>query len=128
MKLDYLNNINEYGDNVVRLFNFNKAEAIQFRDLVQLNLLNNQTELPLENIEFIEHKNCTLTLRLSEEDTGIITADRINFYCDLTTEGYEKMVKLMTPFCRKESKAFQMLYDIDNLTDFLFSPAGTDSL
>lgn len=34
MKLDYIENYNELNENLVRLYNFNKAEAIKFRDLL----------------------------------------------------------------------------------------------
>ena len=36
MELDFIDNINEYGENVVRLYNFDKYEAIQFRDLIAI--------------------------------------------------------------------------------------------
>jgi hypothetical protein len=35
------------------------------------------------------------------------------------------MVALLDPFCNKETKGYQWLYDIDSDIDFLFSPAGT---
>ena len=35
MELDYLENINDYDENVVRVYNFKKAEAIQFRQLIK---------------------------------------------------------------------------------------------
>jgi hypothetical protein len=34
------------------------------------------------------------------------------------------MAKLLEPFCKKETKGFQYLYDIDNPTDLLFSPSA----
>lgn len=33
MELDYVDNVNGLNENIVRLFNFDKAEAIQFIDL-----------------------------------------------------------------------------------------------
>ena len=35
MELDYNDNINEFGENVVRLYNFDKAEAIKFSALIK---------------------------------------------------------------------------------------------
>jgi len=125
MQLDYKHNINEYGDNVVRLYAFNKAEAILFRDCLQKSLLTNKKSLTVSDLEFIESHHCSLTLRLSTEDLGISTVDRKKFVCDLTSASYQKMILLLEPFCTKESKSFQMLYDVDSLTDLLFSPSGT---
>ena len=34
MELDYIENIDGHEQNIVRLYNFNKAEAIQFRELL----------------------------------------------------------------------------------------------
>jgi len=62
---------------------------------------------------------------LSEEDTGMTSEDGSMFFCDLTAASYVQMIKLLEPFCKKESVTYQWLYDVDNITDFLFSPAGT---
>ncbi|WP_299671209.1 hypothetical protein [uncultured Polaribacter sp.] len=43
----------------------------------------------------------------------------------LTLEGFTNMTKLLEPFCQKESKGYQYLYDIDNPTDLLFSPTAS---
>lgn len=76
-------------------------------------------------MEFIEARNCNLILGLFKTDEGILSNDNKTFYCALTLESYKNMLKLIEPFCKKESKAYRILYDIDNPTDFLFSPAGT---
>ncbi|MBL0330716.1 MAG: hypothetical protein IPP64_15210 [Bacteroidetes bacterium] len=125
MKLEFLDEVNEYGDQVIRLFHFDKSEAIQFRDAVQNNLVNQNKSLDLLTLDFIEHMNCKLVLHLSETDEGIITMDNQTFFCDLTVEGYKNIIRLIEPFCIKESKSFVMLYDIDTQIDFLFSPYGS---
>ena len=125
MKLDYIDNINEYGDNVVRLYSFDKAEAIRFRNLIQQTILEKKKQLDLLAVDFIESRNCNLVLRITDEDEGITTTDNANFFCDLTINGYEKMIQLLEGFCTKETKGYQYLYDIDSPTDFLLSPAGT---
>jgi hypothetical protein len=125
MKLDYIDKINEYGDHIVRLYDFDKAEAIKFRNTLQHTIIINQQHLDLTVIDFIEARNCTLTLRISEEDEGIITSNKKQFYCNLTTKGFEQMILLLEPFCNRETKGYQWLYDIDSSTDFLFSPGGT---
>jgi hypothetical protein len=125
MNLDFIDNLNEYGENVVRLYNFDKSQAIQFRDLIENTIVKNKQKLDLSKIDFIECRNCNLILGLFKTDEGIFSKDNKTFYCALTLEGYQKMLKLLIPFCQKETKGYQYLYEIDTLTDFLFSPAGT---
>lgn len=125
MKLDYINNINTYGENVVRLYDFNMSQAEKFSEVLQQTIIKDKKQLDLASVDFIEARNCSLILRISDEDTGMLTEDKIHFFCDLTMKGYEKMVALLEPFCKRETKGYQWLYDIDNETDFLFSPGGT---
>ena len=125
MQLDYTGEINEHGEDIVRLYDSNKEETLLLAQAIQQTLVENREELQLYTLEFIESRNCYLTLRLADSDVGILTKDYINFYCFLTIEGYKQMLKLLEPFCKKETKAHQWLYDIDTPTDFLFSPAGT---
>ena len=125
MELDYIPNINEYGENVIRLYNFDKSQAIQFRDLIQEAIINKKQKLDLSKVDFIEPRNCNLILGIYESDEGILSADNVTFYCALTLAGFETMVRLLEPFCNKETKGFGYLYDIDNPIDFLFSPAGS---
>ena len=125
MQLDYIDNINEYSDNIVRLNDFNSIEADKFRKIVQQTIVFEKKQLDLSTIDFIEARNCRLTLRISEKDEGITTSDIEQFFCDLTITGFEKMIALPDQFCKKETKGYQFLYDIDSQTDFLFSPAGS---
>jgi len=125
MKLDYIDDINEYGDDVVRLFDFGQSQSVKFKQLVQEFLDSGKKQVDLATIDFIEPRNCNLILRISEEDEGIISEDKINFLCDLTLEGYKQMILLLEPFCDKETKGYKYLYDIDSPTEFLFSPGGT---
>ena len=125
MQLDYIDNINEFGENVVRLYNFDKAQVIKFRALIEDTIINKKQKLDLSEVEFIEKRNCNLILGLFKTDEGILSSDNKTFYCALTLEGYHTMLKLLEPFCEKETKGYQYLYDVDNPTDLLFSPAGT---
>ena len=125
MELDFIDNINEYGENVVRLYNFDKDEAIKFRDLIKDTIVDKKQKLVLSQVDFIKTHNCNLILGLFKTDEGIFSVDHKTFYCALTLEGYHTMLKLLEPFCKKETKGYQYLYDIDNPTDFLFAPAGT---
>lgn len=125
MELDFIDNINEYGENVVRLYNFDSAEAMMFRDLIKDVIVDKKQKLILSQVDFIETLNCNLVLGLFKTDEGIFSVDKKTFYCALTIEGYQNMLKLIEPFCHKESKGYQYLYDLDNPTDFLFAPAGS---
>ncbi|MFT4801187.1 MAG: hypothetical protein ACI93N_000953 [Flavobacteriaceae bacterium] len=125
MELDFINNVNEFDESVVRLYNFNKEEAILFRDLIKNVVIENKTRLDLSKVPFIENRNCNLILGHFKTDEGILSSDHKTFYCALTKEAYITMINLLEPFCTKETKGYQYLYDIDNPIDFLFSPAGT---
>ena len=110
---------------MIRLYNFDKSQAIRFRKCIQDSILKNKKSLYLNELDFIEARNCELTLRIADDDIGIVTEDTVFFFCDLTMEGFQEMVTLLEPFCLKETKGYQWLYDIDTETDFLFSPGGT---
>jgi hypothetical protein len=125
MQLDFIDKLNGYGDNVVRLYDFNKSEAIKFRDTVATFLSTNTPVLDLGSLDYIEERNCKLSLAIADEDLGIITRDNTNFYCAMTANGFKDILDALAPFCEKETKGYKMLYDIDSNTDFLFSPAGT---
>ena len=125
MQLDYIDKINEFGDNIVRLYDFDSSQANKFQQLIQQTILDDKKQLDLSAVDFIQERNCNLILRISDEDLGIVRSGRKKFFCDLTIEGYEHMVSLLNPFCKKETKGYQWLYDIDSSTDFLFSPGGT---
>ncbi|MFN0189827.1 MAG: hypothetical protein ACKVQV_14085 [Bacteroidia bacterium] len=128
MTLDYIQDINEFGDDLVRLFDFDKSEAILFRDAIHDSIILKNEELDVSALAFIQSRNCNLIFVIGEEDEGIFSNRDLNFICSLTKESYEKMITLLEPFCIKETKGYQYLYDLDSHTDFLFSPAGTNSL
>ena len=125
MRLDYIANINAYGENVVRLYDANKSEAMKFSHLIEETIVKGKKKLDLSQVDFIERRNCNLILGIYESDEGIFSVDGNIFYCALTLDGYRNMLTLLAPFCKKDTKGHQYLYDIDNPTDFLFSPAGT---
>ena len=126
MKLDYIGHFNEYEENILRLYKFDKLQAIKFRDLIQDVIINKKQKLDLSTVDFIEESDYNLILGLFKTDEGVLSRDNKNFICALTLEGFKNMLKLIEPFCNKESKSFQYLYDIDNPTDFIFSPSGTE--
>jgi hypothetical protein len=125
MELDYIENVNDLEENVVRLYNFDKAEAIKFRDLIKDIIIDKKKKLDVSEVDFITPRNCNLLFGLFTSDEGILTKDNQTFFCILTLEGFINMVQLIEPFCEKESRGYQYLYDIDNPTDLLFSPTAS---
>jgi len=125
MHLDFIENINAYEESVVRLYDFDQAQSNLFKDLIQYGIIEKGMKINLGTIDFIEARNCNLILGLGPSDEGIISADNKTFFCILTLESYETMIELLKPFCEKETKAHQYLYDVDTPIDLLFAPAGT---
>ena len=125
MKLGYIEDINQYQENILKLYNFDKSQAIMFRDLIQEVIIKRKEKLDLSEIDFIDTDSYNLVLGLFKTDEGIMSNDNKNFVCALTLTGFKNMLKLIEPFCNKEAKSYQYLYDIENPTDFLFTPSGT---
>jgi hypothetical protein len=125
MELDYIENFNGLDENLVRLYNFDKKEAIKFKNLLEETVINKKQKLNLAEIDFIETKNCNLIFGLFKTDEGILTKDDEIFFCILTLESFKNMIKLIEPFCKKESRGHQYLYDVDTPTDLLFCPSAT---
>ena len=127
MKLEFIYEVNEYGDQLIRLYDFDMTEAAKFRDAIKKTILEENQSLDLTTLDFIQPVNCKLIFHIeegAEEDAGIMTQDNLIFFCDLSIEGYKKMVQLIEPFCNKNLRNFQMLYDLDTQIDLLFSPYG----
>jgi hypothetical protein len=132
MKLEFLDDISEGGkypqvisNQLLRLFDFDPSKARMFKDAIQTKIIEGKGELELLSLKFIESTNCLMTLRISNDDEGITTEDKVNFFCNLSIEGYKKMVYLIEPFCNWDKNGYQWLYDLDCPIDFLFSPGGT---
>lgn len=127
MKLKFLEAINEYGEHIVKLYDFDKEESKKFKQAIQEIIIDGNKSLDLSTLGYIESVNCNLILRLSETDEGIIPINDDSFdllYCNLTINGYKKMLYLVEPYCTKNSRSFQMLYDLDTEIDFLYTPVG----
>ena len=125
MELDYIENVNGLEEHVVRLYNFDMAEAILFRTLLIETIIEQRQQLDLSQVPFITPRNCNLILGLFKSDEGILSKDQQTFYCVLTLKGFTNMIDLITPFCNKASRGYQYLYDIDNPIDLLFSPSAS---
>jgi hypothetical protein len=125
MTLDFIPHINNFGDNLVRLYDFDKNEALEFAKVLKKTIIDDFQVLDLSKVEFIKKKDINLILRLAYENEGIRSNDLKTFYCDLTLEGYIEMFRLIKPFCLKDTRSHEYLYDVDSNTDLLFSPMGT---
>ena len=125
MEIDYIENFNGLDENLVRLYNFDQKEANKFRELLEETVINKKQKLNLAEVDFIEPRNCNLIFGLFKSDEGILTKDNETFFCILTLESFKNMVKLIEPFCVKESRGHQYLYDVDTPTDLLFCPSAT---
>jgi hypothetical protein len=132
MKLEFLDDIGRGGkfpqvvsDQLLRLFDFGAGEARMFKDAIQATIIDEQIELELSVLKFVDPINCYLTLQISDVDKGITTQDKINFVCSLTIQGYEAMIYLIEPFYERGAKGHQWLYELDCPIDFLFSSGGT---
>ncbi|RSK44755.1 hypothetical protein [Hymenobacter perfusus] len=131
MKLEFLNDISAGGefngvvtDQLIRLYDFDQNEACQFRDNIIRKIMLDAAPISLASMDFIHSINCRLTLEVTPESIGIISADNYQFFCRLTKGEYENMIRLLEPFCAGNLDAYQWLYDIDTPIEFLFSPGG----
>ena len=97
MKLDYIKHVNEYEENILRLYKFDKTQAVKFRDLIQDVIIHQKQRLDLSTVDFIENGDYNLILGLFKTDEGILTRDDKNFICALTLEGFKDMY---TEFCK----------------------------
>ena len=89
MELDYIENVNGLDENIVRLYNFNKTEAILFRDLLKETIIDKKQKLDLSQVDFITPRNCNLIFGLFKSDEGILTKDNKTFFCILTLRFYK---------------------------------------
>lgn len=125
MTLDYLANINNYGDHLIRLYNFNMAEAAAFYEVFKKTVIEQKQVLDLSEILFIDRSGINLKIRIFPNDEGVRTNDGNTFFCDMSYESLKQMLVLIEPFTKKETRTYQYLYDLDIETDFVFSPEGT---
>jgi hypothetical protein len=132
MKLEFLSDTallgnfsDEVNEQLIRLYDFDAAEAEKFCHAITQTLINKKSQLDIHTLEFIEVVNCTLSLHITDSDEGIRFAGGDHFICELTLESYRNIINLCLPFCGNKSRGFTWLYHLDIPIDFLFSPRGT---
>jgi hypothetical protein len=113
------------GEGIVRIFDFDTAEAGAFRTILQREILEAGRSVEVAALHFVEPVNCTLLLTLDSESTGITPDERGDLVCRLTRADYEQMVGLVTPFCNGPSDGYQWLYELLVPIELLFSPGGS---
>ena len=129
MKIQHLTGINPdfKDDDLIRLFDFDPIEAKKFQSIIKDNILEMGLSIDLTNLDFIHSVNCSLTLKLGNQDSGIQRIEETKYECELAKSSYRNMVDLIEPFTQKDTNRHQWLYDIDPLeskTELLFSPRG----
>ncbi|MBG8552004.1 hypothetical protein [Hymenobacter guriensis] len=131
MRIEFLDDLTDGGKfpqadstRLVRLFDFDKLQASQLRQIIQEVIIDSGRSLDLSRLNFIQVVNCNLMLRISDTDKGILMIDTQSFVCDMTIDKYREMIRLLRPFCDTETSGYQWLYDLDTPIDFLFSPGG----
>ncbi|NII24946.1 hypothetical protein HB364_07645 [Pseudoflavitalea sp. X16] len=132
MKLEFLSDISDGGrftnvvaNQLVRLYDFDSAEASLLRQAIQRTIVDDRETLELSKLEFITSQNCKVTLQLADTDIGLTTENNVNFICYLTHTLYIRMAELIEPFCNNRTSGYQWLYDTESNLEFLFSPGGT---
>jgi hypothetical protein len=115
MKLEYIPEDKSEGTPLVRLYDFDIADAGKlckaFSDLAS----ESSELLELHAADFIEAmNNCRLTLAVSHWDQGLSRiGEPVTFLCALSAESWDNMVGLTEPFTQPGSHRFQWL----NATD-----------
>jgi hypothetical protein len=132
MKLEFLDDLTDGGkyvnvisERLIRLYDFDKHQALSLKEVIEKELLDRQKEISLSSLNFVEPLNCNLTLKFSSIDQGITTVENGGFECYLTDAAYKEMTYLIEPFCISEATGYQWLYEINCPIDLLFSPGGT---
>ena len=64
MQLDFIDNLNEHGENLVRLYDFGMAEAIKFQNALKEFVAGDDETLDISTLDFIEERNCKLIICL----------------------------------------------------------------
>ena len=135
MKLDFLDDLTDngrypYADpaKLLRLYDFDYRQADRLKNLIDTEIISNQTELELSTLDFVESVNCGLRLKLSVQNLGIgFPSDGRSFLCELTLEGYRTMSNIIGYFSKASAaNGYNWLYDPKgDKISLLFSPGGT---
>ena len=110
MKLEYLPDGSPECP-LIRLYDFNRSEAQQSRQLVKSLVSGDRKQVALQNeIMWVEPvAGCCLDLRVGIGNDGVRQEQPLRFECVLTREGWSNVEGLLEPFSESDSPGFQWL-------------------
>ncbi len=95
---------------LIRLYEFERAEVHQLRDLVKALSIGSRDNVPVHKEPGVEAVgSCQLHLRLGTNDQGIRQTRTGQFECVLSSSTWEKIEGLLQPFCESDTGGFQWL-------------------
>lgn len=108
-------------DQIICLNDFNKGELKSFCKTLHNVIAGVNVNVHEE--DYISESECKLTLKLSEDKSGLKEIEYGNYICFLDESGYRKMIDLIEAFFENDcgDNHFQWLYDIMNPIDLLLS-------
>lgn len=109
MKLEYLADGSQDCP-LIRLYEFNQAEARSLRNLVRSLATGEADSVALQGERWAESVGgCKLTLRRGTRNQGVREVDPLNFECVLSSGGWRNVEGLLDPFCDSHTAGFQWL-------------------
>ena len=109
MKFEYLPN-GSPDCPLIRLFEFNQAEARSLSDLVRSLVTGECQSVALQSEVWAESVGgCRLNLRRDARNQGVHELDPMSFECVLSSGGWSNVHGLLDPFCDLHPTGFQWL-------------------
>ena len=133
MKLEFLGDISKGGkygdfvsDNLIRLYHYELTELTALQNAIKERIIVQQTPLALDKLEFITPLNCSLTLMLDDENSGINQIDHQTFVCKMNLASYEHMLNQIETLTEVDASGYNWLDEGVETSDidFLLSPGG----
>ncbi len=129
MKLEYIPDadIDGVSNGLFLLLDLHPSEVKALIAAIRDSLIEQRRPLHLDTVEFIHTVNEKLELVPSDKDAGIRQVPDSKFVCELTTQGYTRIIELMEPFTLDGTSSHQWLYDLptkDTRIEFLLSTNG----
>ena len=85
---------------LIRLYDFNPADAQRLREAFRSIADGSQQVLPLHEEWWMEPvEGCQLTLRSGPRDLGVVPRLPMRFDCVLGTQSWRAIIDVMEPFC-----------------------------
>ena len=95
---------------LIRLFEFNRSEVQELRQLVKALVTGDRRDVALHNEMWLESVgSCRLNLLVGKRNEGIRQVDPLRFECVLTSNEWDNVEGLLEPFSESDSFGFQWL-------------------